>query len=206
MQHNAGKRVHHRGRRRDGQHVARDFDGAFLRLPVHFLHALGMRHRADVPDVGENFPSVALQQRGQLAVIAPGAGNRAFVNRALGGAESRRLGRQVGERVIQAHVALALLLGVIERVRVQERPDELPAHVFEPEFKVRVLIDGVVAAVKRGRANLQPLLVGDFFRPDDARRVTGARRGDGGIVGMREVIAQRDARRGGFEVHAIRLR
>ena len=52
MQHDAGKRVHHGGRRRDRQDVARDFDGALLRLAVHFLHALGVRHRADVPDVG----------------------------------------------------------------------------------------------------------------------------------------------------------
>ena len=206
VQHDAGKRVHHRGRRRDGQHVARDFDRAFLRLPVHFLHALGVRHGADVPDVAENFASVALQQRSQLPVIAPGARNRVFVNRALGRAEPGHFRRQIGERVIQAHVPLALLLGVVERMRVQERPDELPADIFEAKFKVRVLVDGVVAAVKRGRADLQALLVGDFFRPDEARRVAGARRGDGRIVGMREVIAQRDARRSGFKRHAIRLR
>ena len=206
MQHDAGKRVHHRRRRRDGQNVARDFDRAFLGLPVHFLHALGVRHRADVPDVAENFPRVAAQQRSQLPVIAPGARNRVFVNRALGRAESRRFGRQIGERVIQAHVPLALLLGVVKRMRVQERPDELPADVFEAKFKVRVLVDGVMAAVKRGRPDLQALLVGDFFRPDEARRVAGARRGDGRIVGMSEMIAQRDARRGGFKRHAIRLR
>ncbi len=91
-------------------------------------------------------------------------------------------------------------------MRVQERPDKLPADVFQAKFKVRVLVDGVVAAVKRGRPDLQALLVGDFFRPDDPRRVAGARRGDGRIVGMSEVIAQRDARRGGFKLHAIRLR
>ena len=108
--------------------------------------------------------------------------------------------------MVQAHVPLALLLGVIERMRVQKRPDELPADVFEAEFKMRVLKDGVVPAEKRGRADLQALLVGDFFGTDDARRVAGARGGDGRIVRMREMISQRDARRGGFELHAVRLR
>jgi hypothetical protein len=81
--------------------------------------------------------------------------------------------------VIQPHVPLALLLGVIKRMRVQKRPDELPADVFEAKFKVRVLVNGVMAAVKRGRADLQSLLVGNFFRPDEPRRVAGACRGDG---------------------------
>lgn len=32
---------------------------------------------------------------------------------------------------------------------MQEGPDELPRNVLEPEFEMRVLIDGVVTGVKR---------------------------------------------------------
>src|SRR5580704_899534 len=98
-----------------------------------------MRHGADVPDVAENFARIALQERRQLAVVFPRARNRAFVNRALGWAKTRRLSGQIGERVIQAHVPLALLLGVVKRMRMQEGPDKLPADVFEAEFKMGVL-------------------------------------------------------------------
>ena len=108
--------------------------------------------------------------------------------------------------MIQADVPLALLFGVVKRMRVQERPDELPADVFEAKFKMRVLVDGVVPAVKRRGPDLQALLVGDFFRSDEARRVASASGGDSRIVRMSEVIAQRDARRSGFKRHAIRLR
>ncbi len=89
---------------------------------------------------------------------------------------------------------------------MQKRPDELPADVFESKFKMRVLINGMVAAEKSGRANLQPLFVSNFFRANDPRRVTGARRGDRRIVRMREVISQRDTRRGSFKLDAVRLR
>ena len=99
----------------------------------------------------------------------------------------RRLrGRHVGLRAVEPHVALALLLGVVEGMRVQKRPDELAADVFEAEFEMRVLIDGVMAAEKGGRADVHALLFGDFLGIDQARRVAGARRGDGGIEGMRE--------------------
>ena len=38
-------------------------------------------------------------------------------------------------------------------MRVQERPDELPAHVLQAELEVRVLVDGVVAALEGQRAD-----------------------------------------------------
>ncbi len=206
MQHDAGKRVHHGGGGRDGQDVARDFDGALACLAIHFFHALAMRHRTDVPDVAEDFARVAFEQRGQLFVIAPGARHGVFVNGALGRAKSGNLGREISGGMRKADVALALLLGVVKRVRVQERPDKLPADVFQAEFKVRVLVDGVMPAVKRGRADLQALLVGDFLGADQARRVAGARRGHGRVEGMSERVTQRDARHGCLELHAIRLR
>src|SRR5271169_2694231 len=92
----------------------------------------------------------------------------------------------VGLRAIEADVALALLFGIVERVRVEEGPDELAADVFQAEFEMRVLIDGMVAAVESGGANIEALLVGDFFGADEAGGVAGARGSDGRIEGVRE--------------------
>ena len=105
-----------------------------------------MRHRADVPYVAQNLARRRLEHARQLAVVFPRARDRAFVNRALRRAEIRARRRNVRLRAVQPHVALALLLGIVERMRVQERPDELPADVFEPEFEMRVLVDGVMPA------------------------------------------------------------
>ena len=69
-------------------------------------------------------------------------------------------------RTIQADIALALLLRVIERMGVQKGPDKLSAHIFESKFEMGVLVDGVMAAVKRACADIEALLVGNFFRPD----------------------------------------
>jgi len=64
---------------------------------------------------------------------------------------------------------------------------------------VSVLEDGVMAAVEGSGADVDALLVGDFLGPDEARGVAGAGRGDGGIEGMSEGVAERDTRRGGFD-------
>ena len=82
---------------------------------------------------------------------------------------------------------------------MKERPDELAAHVFEAKFEMRVLVDGVMAAVKGRRADVEALLVGDFVGIDQARGIAGARGGDGGVEGMAEGVAQSDARRPGFD-------
>ncbi len=105
-------------------------------------------------------------------------------------------------RAVQAHVALALLLGIVKGMRVEEGPDELAADVFEAEFEMSVLVDGVMAAVESGGANVEALLVGDFFGADEAGRVTGAGGGNCGIERMREGVAKGDARRGGFDEFA----
>ncbi len=83
---------------------------------------------------------------------------------------------------------------------MQERPYKLAADIFEAEFEVRVLIDGVMAAEVSGGADGDALLVGDFLRADQARGVAGSRRGNGGIEGMRKVIAEGDAGGGGFDL------
>ena len=48
-------------------------------------------------------------------------------------------------------------------MRVQKGPYKLPADIFQAKFKMRMLVDGVVSAVKSTRANIQALLIGDFF-------------------------------------------
>lgn len=62
-----------------------------------------------------------------------------------------------------------------------------------------VLVDGVMAAEKSRRADVEPLLVGDLFGRDQVRCVTGARSGDSGIIRVLEGVAESDARRGGFD-------
>ena len=144
--------MHHRCRRGHRQDVTGDFDGALFRLRSTFLRALGMGHRTDVPDVGQNFPGVIFEQSGQVAVGPRRARRRARKSPAAPN-QVVHVGN-VGDRAIQAHVALALLFGIVERVRVEERPDELPADIFQAKFKMRVLVDRVVAGLKRGRADL----------------------------------------------------
>src|SRR4029077_489764 len=118
--------------------------------------------------------------------------------------EVKSCGRNIRLRAIEPYVALALLLGIIERMRVQEGPHTLSADIFEAEFKVRVLINGVMPAVVRGGANCHALLVGDFLRANQARRITCARRGNCRIEWMREMISKCDARRGRFNCRAER--
>jgi hypothetical protein len=81
---------------------------------------------------------------------------------------------------------------------VKKGPDELAADVFEAEFEGGVLKNGVMATVEGGGADVESLLVGDFFGSDEMVGVAGAGRGDGGIVGMREGIPESYAGRGGL--------
>ena len=83
-------------------------------------------------------------------------------------------------------------------MRVQEGPDELAADVFDAEFEVCVLVNRVMPAVKGGGANVDALLVGDFIRVDEARRIAGARSSDGRIERMGKGVAQCDAGRPRF--------
>ncbi len=85
---------------------------------------------------------------------------------------------------------------------MEEGPDELAADVFEAEFEMGVLVDGVMATVESSGANVEALLVGDFFRADEARGVAGAGGGNGGVERVSEGVAEGDARRGGFDEFA----
>ncbi len=147
----------------------------------------------------KNLARFGLKELRKLAVVIPGACDSAFVNGAFFGAEIRSRRRHVSLRTIQPHVALALLLGIVKRVCVQQRPNKLPADVFKPEFKMCVLINRVMPAVVRRRANVHALLFGYFFWTNQARRIASARRGNRRIERMRESIAQRDAWRRSFD-------
>src|SRR5258708_6913195 len=202
MEHDAGEGVHHGGKGGDGQNVAGDFDGALFGGALDFLEALGMGHGADVPNVVEDGTRVTEQESGEFAIVIPSPGDGAFVNLFALCVEEERGGRDVGLGTVEANVALALLFGIVKGMSVEKGPDELAADVFEAEFEMGVLVDGVMAAVKGGSTNVEALLVGDFFGTDQAWRVAGARGGDGGIEGMSEGVAECDARRGGFDEFA----
>jgi len=102
-------------------------------------------------------------------------------------------------RAVEANVTLALLLGIVKGMRVEKRPNELAADVFEAKFKMSVLVDGVMAAVEGGDADVEALLIGDFFGADEAGGITGAGGGNGGIKRVSEGVAESDARRRGFD-------
>ena len=110
--------MHHGGEGGQGQNVAGDFDGAFFGGALDFLEALGVRHRTDVPDVVEDVARVADQESGEFAIVIPGAGDGAFIGFLALFVEEKRNRRDVGLRAVETNVALALLLRIVEWVRV----------------------------------------------------------------------------------------
>ena len=188
----------HRSVRADGKNVAGDFDSAFFGGALDFLDVFRVGVWTELPDVAEDGARVVEKKRGEFAVVVPGASDCVFVDFFDGFVEIEIDGRNVGLNAIHSDVALALLLGIIKRVRVEEGPDELAADVFQAKFEGGVLEDRVVAAVEGGRTDIEALLVGDFFGRDEMVGVTGAGGGDGGIEWMVEGIAECDARRSGF--------
>ena len=163
-----------------------------------------MRHRTDVPDVAEDGAGVGNEERGKLPIVGPGLGNGALVNLARGFVEEKRKRRNVGLGTVEADVALALLLGIVKRMRVEEGPDELAADVFEAEFEMGMLENGVMAAVKGGGTDVEALLVCDFIGSDEVRGIAGARGGDSGIEGMEKRIAQGDTGSARFHQAGVR--
>jgi len=67
-----------------------------------------------------------------------------------------------------------------------------------------VLKDSVVAAVERGGADVEALLVGDFFGGDEMVGVAGASGGNGGVKWVGEGISESDARGGGSQLRVGR--
>jgi hypothetical protein len=190
----AGDGVHHGGEGGDWQDIASDFDGALFGGAFDFLLALGMGHRTDVPDIEKNFAGLREEQRREFAIIRPGAGDGAFVDGAGFGVEEERDFGDISLGAVHADVTLRLLLGIVEGMGVEKGPDELAADVFQAEFEMGVLIDGVVAAEESSGADVEALLIVDFFRVDETGRVAGASGGDGGVERMSKRVAEGDAR------------
>jgi hypothetical protein len=82
---------------------------------------------------------------------------------------------------------------------VEEGPDELAGDIFETKFEMGVLENGVMAAVEGGCADIEALLVGDFFGADETRGVAGTGGSDGGIEGMSPGVAESYAGRSGLD-------
>ena len=98
--------------------------------------------------------------------------------------------RYVSLNLIHTNITLALLFRIIEGVGVEEGPNKLAADIFEAKFKVSVLVDGVMAALEGGGADVDALLVSDFFGADEPVGVTSSGGCDGRIVRMCEEVAQ----------------
>ncbi len=120
MQDDTRHGVDHGGESSDRKDITGDFDGAFFRGTLDFLNALGVGHRADVPDVGQNIARVGGEKGGELSIAGPGTGQRVFIDVARGFVEKKRDRRDIGLGAIEADVALALLLGIVEGMRVEK--------------------------------------------------------------------------------------
>src|SRR5256885_7550979 len=114
----------------------------------------------------------------------PGAGDGVLVDSSTARVEEQRLRRDVSLGAVEPYIALALLLRIVEGMCVEKRPHKLARNIFQTEFKVSVLVNGMMAAVKGSGPNVETLLVGDFFRPDQTRSVAGTRRSDRGVERM----------------------
>ena len=203
VQHQTRDRVDHRRVAGDRDHVARRLDRLLLRLARDAAPEGDRLARRQPPQLGEPLLRHRRQPRGELAVGAPARLDRGLVERALARGEARR---HVRRHLVEAHVALALLLGVVEREAVQEGPDQLARDPGERELEGRVLEHRVVTALEGERADAAALALGDLVRLDHARRVAGARRGDRVVVGTIEPVAQADLGSAVDDGHALSWR
>ena len=193
MEHNARYGVHQGGKGRQRQYISRDFDGALDCRLFDLLNPLGMRHRANVPDVVKNVARVGNQKRRQLAIVGPGTRDGGFVNGSRSFVEEKRNGGDIGLSAVKEYVTLALLFGVVEGMSVKKRPNELAANVLDSKFEMRVLINGVMAAIESGRADVQALLIRDFVGSDQVRGVASSSGGNRRIEWMRKSVSEGDA-------------
>jgi hypothetical protein len=189
MEHDPGDGVHHRGEGGHGDDVTRELDGFLLGFARDLLPSLLRRVRAEVADLSEDAVRVLFQDRGEGAIGRPGLAQLALVHLARRCGEG---GGDIGRDLVEAHEPLAGLLGVVERVGMQEGPDQLPAHVLEAELEVGVLVDGVMPALEGQGADGVALARRDLVRPDHPRGIAGAGGGDGAVVRARRGVAQGD--------------
>ena len=171
----------------DGQDVAGGLDRLLLRLTSEIAaegHGLAV---LEAPKLGQRALCDGLEAAGQLVVRRPSALHGPLVDGQCLAREPARHMRLYG---IEPHIALALLLTVVEGKGVQEAPDHLTREAGERELEGRMLVHRVVAAKEREGANALALFFGDFLCVDDAGRVAGAGGGDRVIVGAVEPVPQ----------------
>src|SRR5262249_49146994 len=136
----AGKRMDHRGEGRDRQNIAGDFNGALFCGAFYFFQTLWMGHRPDMPNVALDASCVSGEKCRELAIVIPCAGDSLLVDGAAGFIEEKRSRRDERLDAIHAHVALALLLGIVKGMCMEKGPHKLPADIFQAEFESCVLI------------------------------------------------------------------
>jgi hypothetical protein len=87
---------------------------------------------------------------------------------------------EIGSEVAAAfyfNISLAYLLGVIERMRMQEAPDAMARNAFDRKLEVSVLQRGVMTGFINAFSKRRMLFDRDAFGGDDAfRGIAGARR------------------------------
>ena len=177
---------------RHRKHVPRDLLRAFLDRSTELLPAVPAQPPGKEPEVA--LTGERRQKLGQAPVRELLASRGRLENLPL-----RRAHRRY--RVIAGldlDVPLRDLLGVVERVAVQEAPEELPGDVLESKLEVRMLKRRVVAGlVDRLRERVAPvgfrrrLVLGD----DAFRRVTRPRRRDNVLERALESVNQAHLRR-----------
>jgi len=189
MQHQPRHRVDHGGVTRDRDHVARGLDGLLLGLAFHALAERNVLPVLQAPEILEPAEGEGLQALREFGVSAPRLLDAAGVDLARRALEGR--GNVCGD-VVEPHVALALLLGVVEGKAVQERPHQLPRDARDRELEGGVLEDRVMATIEGQRADAAALPLGDLVGVDDAGRIARAGRGDRVVVGSIRRAAQAD--------------
>ncbi len=194
MQDQTGKGMHHRGEGADGNHIPRHLDRFLLGLASDLLPSRLGGTRGDVPDVAHDLRGVGEQDLRETRVGRPGFFHRRLVDRPPFCGQSLR---NIGPGLAQLHETLRRLFGVVEGVRMQEGPHEMPRDVLETELEGRVLEDRVMTRGEGQGTDGLPLPFGDLRILDHPRRIAGARGRDRPVVGAGTSGTQRDFGRAG---------
>ena len=164
----------------DRDDVARRLDRLLLGLAPDVAAerlALAILQPPEVRQDVERHPLEALRQLG-VGPPRPEDRRREYLARL-----ALQLRGHDGARLVEHDVALALLLRVVERKRVQERPDQLAGDARERELEGCVLEHRMVSTVEGEGADPAALALGHLLGADDPIGVAGPRSGDRAVVG-----------------------
>src|SRR4029453_9456523 len=106
---------------RDRNDIASGLDRLLLGFAREALAERAVGAALEVPEVAEDLARDRREPLGERAIGLPRALDRRGVDLARAAVQ---LGRHVRGRLAELHVALTLLLGVVEREAVQHPPDE----------------------------------------------------------------------------------